>query len=363
MSQSQVVIYLRSSPLGDVGIHWRNISKDEQPIEEPDILKQRVIKRNDGKQQVTINSLINETKPSLILAEYHGKIILEVTGLDASEARSERMGRRISEVVLWVGDASSKEVEPKLRQLAACALLSFWSKERTFATTIRNAVYFDGLNSFKVNADEIKQLYDDADKNLDSDLSVSPSSETDSPNLVWSTLLEINSEKQLHALARQISQISQTQTLLLDGEQPVVVVAELKRNNDDQQIIYSRNAVLSHEPVDEQTVTAPQDKLETESQKKTSILSQTTASRPADRIAIFVIILLVVTFATVVIQTTQPQIPSPPPTLSPTPAPTPTPETEQGSTPQPSPVLPSSIAKRLTNNTSIDITQCTKQFT
>lgn len=87
MSQSQVVIYVRSSPLGDVGIHWRNISKSGHPIEEPDILKQRVIKRDDGKQ-VTINSLINETKPSLILAKYDGKIILEVTGLDASEARS-----------------------------------------------------------------------------------------------------------------------------------------------------------------------------------------------------------------------------------------------------------------------------------
>lgn len=234
------------------------------------------------------------------------------------------MGRRISEIVLWVGDASSKEVEPKLRKLAACALLSFWNKEITFATTIRNAVDFDGLNSFTANAEEIEQLYDDAGKNLDSDLSVSPSIETDSPNLVWSTLLEINSEKQLYTLARQISQISQTQTLLLDGEQPVVVVAELKRNNDDQQIIYRRNVALPRKPVKKNVPALPEE-LKPESQKKT-IPSQAPTSRSADRIAILVVILLVVTFATVVIQTTQPQIPSTPiPTLSPTPVPTLTP--------------------------------------
>ncbi|KST66895.1 hypothetical protein [Mastigocoleus testarum] len=234
MSHSQVEIYVRSSPLGEVGIHWRNISKPEQPKEEPDVLKQKVIERNDGKQ-VTINSPINDTKPFLILARYQNKVLLELTGLDAAEARSRKMGRRISEIVLWVGD-DSPETESQLRKLAACALLSFWSKESTFLSAIRSSIDFDGLNGFKVNTQQIEELYADANTHLDRLLSkVSPKVVNISES-VWSTPKTIDIESELYNLVNQINQTSLPET-----KQPVVVVTEFKQESDRQQIIYKGN--------------------------------------------------------------------------------------------------------------------------
>lgn len=311
MSQNQIEIYVRSSPLGDVGIHWRNITKPEQPTEEPTILKQRVICKDDGRQ-ATINSLINDTKPSIILARYSNKVLLEVTGIDAAEGRSQRMGRRISEVILWIGDASSQEVEAHLRQLAACALISFWNQKHTFATTIREAVNFEGLNSFKANVQKLEQLYDDADKNLADVLLASPATETDSYHLVWSSPVTISSDDQLYALAGQISQ-----TLLPDGEQPFVVVAELKSDNNEPRVIY-RGDVWAAPPTPKpaELVLPPQEKVLTDTQKKTLKLSSLLRLSAA----ILVLILLILITVVIIWMTTQPQIaPTSTPTLTPTP--------------------------------------------
>ncbi|BAY96115.1 hypothetical protein NIES37_00410 [Tolypothrix tenuis PCC 7101] len=237
MSNSQVEIYVRSSPLGEeVGIHWRNISKAEKPNEEPVVLKQRVVARDDGKL-VTINALITDTKPSLILARYENKVLLELTGLDAAEHRLKRVNRRISEIVLWVGD-ETPEVEIQLRKLAACALLSFWQKDSTFLTTIRSAIDFDGLNSFKVNAQQIEQLYTDAGTNLNRLLSEVAANNINTSESIWLTPKTIDIESQLYDLVNQISQTS-----LPNTEQPVVVVAEFKKEEigDRQWIIYKGN--------------------------------------------------------------------------------------------------------------------------
>jgi hypothetical protein len=234
MSQNEVTMYVRSSALGGIGIHWRNISKPDQPIEEPECLKKRVIKRDDG-MFVTINSLINETKPSLILAKYEGKILLEVTGIQASENRSKLMGRRISEIVLWVGDASSDKIETKLTQLAALALLSFWNKEASFFHIVSTSVEFDGLNGFKVNTSNIENLYIESDKYLNDSISVSPFCE-DKPMPVLTDSEIISSHEELYSLASTISQKS-----LLTSEKSVVIVAETKINENEQQIIYKSN--------------------------------------------------------------------------------------------------------------------------
>ncbi|MEH1977219.1 MAG: hypothetical protein V7L02_29190 [Nostoc sp.] len=239
MSDSKVEIYVRSSPLGEqVGIHWRNISKEGQPKEEPSVLKEQVITRDDGKK-VTINSQINDTKASLIFARYiseeKNKVLLELTGLDASEDRSKSMGRRISEIVLWVGDATP-EVEFKLRKLAACALLSFWEKESDFLKKIRSSIEFDGLDSFKANAQKIDQLYTDAGTNLDRLLSKVSSGDINTSDSDWLTPKKIDIENQLNDLVNQI-----IQTPLPETEQPVVVVAEFKKEGDRQHIVYKGN--------------------------------------------------------------------------------------------------------------------------
>lgn len=314
MSDIQVEIYVRSSPLGEVGIHWRNISKLEQPNEEPVVLKERVIVRNDGKQ-VTINSLINDTKPSLILAQYKNKVLLELTGLDAAEVRSKSMGRKISEIVLWIGDVSPK-VECQLRKLAACALLSFWQKESNLLTTIRDSIDFDGLNSFKVDIQQIEQLYTDADTHLDLLLSEVSSRVIDTSKSVWLTPKTIDIESQLYDLINQISQ-----TPLPDTEQPVVVVAEFKKEGGHRRIVYRGNVWNAPETKAQKKTTEPS--LKTVPPTEPSIPPQTPTSPSRLTIATLMlglgILIVVILIAIWII--VQCKIPTPVPTSTPTPAP------------------------------------------
>ncbi|MEO1373517.1 MAG: hypothetical protein AAFW70_04155 [Cyanobacteria bacterium J06635_10] len=343
MNDNQVEIYVRSSPLGEVGIHWRNISKPEQPMEEPVVLKQRVINRDDG-QKVTINSLINDTKPSLILARYENKVLLELAGLDATEARSQKMGRRISEIVLWVGD-DSPEVESKLRKLAACALLSFWEKESTFLTTIRNSIDFDGLNDFKVDAEQIEQLYDNADKHLNDLFPEVYSSDINTPDLVWSTPKTIDIQSpEFKVLVKGIRQTSLPET-----EQPVeavVVVAQLKKEGDkpkghalrDRQLLDYKGNVWKAEPV---TVKSPQQETVPPPQQETVDPESVSNAKKNYNLMVLFIILLIAILTLIIltlIYINQPT-PTPKPTTTPTPNPTqtPTPTATPTSTPTPTP--------------------------
>lgn len=310
MSNNQVEIYVRSSPLGEVGIHWRNISKPEQPNEEPFVLKERVIARDDDKQ-VTINALINDTKPSLILARYHNKVLLEITGLDAAETRSKKMGRRISEIVLWVGD-ETPEVEIQLRKLAACALLSFWQKDSTFLATIRSAIDFDGLNSFQVNAQQIEQLYNDAGTNLNRLLSEVAANIINTSESIWLTPKTIDIENQLYDLVNQISQTS-----LPDTQQPVVVIAEFKQESDRPRIIYKGNVWKAPEPEKKTPVSSP------EPVPPPSPTPSRTPTPLTSRIVILGIILLIVILIAIwVIAQTKTLTPTP--AITPIPSPTPT---------------------------------------
>ncbi|MBD2203367.1 hypothetical protein H6G33_04755 [Calothrix sp. FACHB-1219] len=336
MSNNQVEIYVRSSPLGEVGIHWRNISKPQQPNEEPFVLKERVIARDDDKQ-VTINALINDTKPSLILARYQNKVLLEITGLDAAETRSKKMGRRISEIVLWVGD-ETPEVEIQLKKLAACALLSFWHKDATFLTTIRSAIDFDGLNSFKVNAQQIEQLYNDAGTNLNRLLSEVTPNIINTSESIWLTPKTIDIDSQLYELVTQISQTS-----LPDTQQPVVVVAEFKQESDRPRIIYKGNVWK-----EKKTPVPPPDPVPALPTPPELLPSPPSPSSLTSLIAIVRIILILILIAILVLA--QPQkaltpiitpIPSPTPTTIPKKKP-PTNKTSPQSSLQPStsPVLP-----------------------
>jgi hypothetical protein len=333
MSQNEVTTYIRSSALGGIGIHWRNISKVEQPIEEPECLKKRIIERSDG-MYVTINSLINETKPSLILAKYDGKIVLEVTGIQASENRSKLMGRRISEIVLWVGDASSDKIESKLKQLAALALLSFWNKEASFFNIVSRSVEFDGLNGFKVNTSNIENLYIESGKYLNDAISVHPFCEYQSmPTFTDSEIISNNEE--LYYLVTSVSQKS-----LLNRAQSVVIVAETKINENEQQIIYKCN--ILKEPVKNLELEPPslrkeQKVLETV-EKKNTVLAKSAGSS-LKKIMVFLVILMTLLFVMVwAVQQNQFHLM---PVLTPIQnrTPTPTSRTSPIQTPTPSPTL------------------------
>ena len=324
MIHNHVEIYVRSSPLGEVGIHWRNISKPEQPKEEPDVLKQRVIERSDGKQ-VTINSPINDTKPFLILARYQNKVLLELTGLDAAEARSKRMGRRISEIVLWVGD-DSPQTESQLRKLAACALLSFWSKESHFLSAIRSSIDFDGLNGFKVNTQQIEQLYAEANSHLDRLLSKVSPNVINTSESVWSTQQEIDTESELYNLVNHISQTSLPET-----EQPVVVITEFKKQSDRQQIVYKGNVWVEKKRPASTPEPAPNPE-PAPTPKPATIPESVPTPKPAAKIRLVILrIILPILIALAILLITQSPVLTP--THSPIPIPTLT------STPKPNPSL------------------------
>lgn len=156
MTTDQIEIYVRSSPLGPVGIHWCNVSKPEQTKEDPEILAEQVVP--DGSSKISIDSAINTVKPCLVLAKYNSKVLLEVTGIDATPDRSEKLGRRISEVVFWVGD-DNEETEKQLRKLACCALTGLWIQDSKFRKAISASIEFDGLNNYKVDADRLQDIY------------------------------------------------------------------------------------------------------------------------------------------------------------------------------------------------------------
>jgi len=244
MSQKSIEIYVRSSPLGSDGIHWRNISKDGQPVEEPEVLKSRIVTKDNGKK-ATINSLISDTKPSIVLAQYDGRILLEVTGLEASKERSLQLGRRITEVVLWVGD-DSEEVELQLRNLAAGAILSIRDEDSAFLKLIRDAIQFDNLNGFRVDQDAIAQLSAPPEACAE----LSPLSPLEQDNFtVWKSPRAIVSNEDLQFLAQQIRQ-----NFLPKTEQPVVVIAEIKiSKNQDECLEYRGN--IWKEPVQDKVST------------------------------------------------------------------------------------------------------------
>lgn len=255
MTTNQIEIYVRSSPLGKVGIHWRKASEylqSSQRTETPDILMEEVVPDDDSK--LSVNSVINTVKPCLILAKYNGKVFLEVTGIDATPDRSEKLGRRISEVVLWVGDVNP-ETEAKLRKLAYCALLGLWNPESDFRRDISSSIEFDGLNDYKVKAYVLKDMYERSEKycELEGD---NPSSHN------YLEPKEFKTDQEVRQLATQLRDAS------FDGMETAVVIAEIKQTESERWLNHRGNVAKQPEvtpvippivPVNNPVITSPGD--------------------------------------------------------------------------------------------------------
>jgi hypothetical protein len=339
MNQNSIEIYVRSSPLGPVGIHWRNISKNGQPMEEPEVLKSRIITKDNGKQ-ATINSLINDTKPSVVLARYEDKILLEVTGLEASKERSSQLGRRITEVVLWAGDAST-EVESQLRKLAACAMLSISNKDSTFLKIIRDAIRFEDLNAFQVDQVAIKRLTAEPDVYLE----IFSQAVSDQSNpAVWSSPELITSDERLRSLAHQISQVPLPKT-----EQPVVIVSDLKNERLDYRGDIWK-APIQLQPV-EVPVVLPE-KADSESKKKAPPTQPKTLSFSTTRLILGVASAVVALIIILISLQLEPPVETTPGLTAPSkPTPTasaPSKPTAPAATPKTTPPKPTSDAKTTT---------------
>ncbi len=228
MISDQIEVYVRSSPLGPEGIHWRNVSlsKPEQPKGTPDILMKQVVPDNDG-SKISINSAIDTVKPCLVLAKYNGQLLLEVTGIDATPDRSEKLGRRISEVVLWVGD-DTEETETQLRQLAYCALLGLWKSESKFRAAISSSIKFDGLNDYKVESHVLNDMYECPEKYF----------ELEGDSLSSHNYLESNEFKTSQDVIQLATQLRDKS---FDDMETAVVISEIKQTESERWLNHRGN--------------------------------------------------------------------------------------------------------------------------
>ncbi|GAA6616600.1 hypothetical protein [Scytonema sp. NUACC26] len=109
-------------------------------------------------RQYRINDVIQSESPSVVLGRYDNRLLLLVTGLEASE-RADFQGRKIRNSVAWVGEDNEAN-EQKLRAIAAYALRGLLDtdldKAVKFGGEFGFEVAFDIISHFQV--DEVKQF-------------------------------------------------------------------------------------------------------------------------------------------------------------------------------------------------------------
>lgn len=250
---SELEIYVKSSALGRSGVHWRKVSAHQQCEEIPDILKKRIIPKKTGGLG-TINYLVNETKLSCALVRCDEKLLLEVTGIESPE-RSNRLGRRVLNSVVWIVDDNFNN-ERILRELAACTLRSFWGKYPEFIKIISSAVEFDELEGFKGDFESLKELAANGDKEFKILVSEIEESESDNQEDIWKAK-QIDSDAQIENLAKQLG------TSPLPEGKDLVVIAEMPKEGV---ILYKgivweetvSNEVLNPSPISAQLPPTPQ---------------------------------------------------------------------------------------------------------
>ncbi|MBW4478361.1 MAG: hypothetical protein KME54_16245 [Tolypothrix brevis GSE-NOS-MK-07-07A] len=154
---SNFEIYVKTSALGQTGIHWRHIESEErQPVEVPSLIKRQVIEEKNG-QIAIVNDLINEVKPSLLIFRNkdNEKLLLEITGIESPQ-RSIRLGRKVFNSMVWIAD-DTEENEVVLRKIAYSAIQNILQKDFSFSGMIEKSVEFYGLEEFRVNLKEVNE--------------------------------------------------------------------------------------------------------------------------------------------------------------------------------------------------------------
>jgi hypothetical protein len=154
---SNFEIYVKTSALGQTGIHWRHIESEErQPVEVPSLIKRQVIKEENG-QIAIVNDLINEVKPSLLIFRNKDdeKLLLEITGIESPQ-RSIRLGRKVFNSMVWIAN-DTEENEVVLRKIAYSAIQNILQKDFSLSEMIEKSVEFYGLEEFRVNLKEVNE--------------------------------------------------------------------------------------------------------------------------------------------------------------------------------------------------------------
>ncbi|MBE9166342.1 hypothetical protein IQ238_01925 [Pleurocapsales cyanobacterium LEGE 06147] len=144
-----MVIYVQSRGISqDNDYRWLKIQKDKQLCENPQLLIEPI--NSAGTKPV---DLIDSQKFSLILARSHQNLLLLVTGLKTREERTDFMGRKIRNSVIWFYH-DDPENEQKIRAIAVLALRGELEAE------VDRAINIEGEYGFEVNFEKIRQISD-----------------------------------------------------------------------------------------------------------------------------------------------------------------------------------------------------------
>ncbi|GAB1545467.1 hypothetical protein NUACC21_81430 [Scytonema sp. NUACC21] len=138
----------------EIYIQSRGFSQDYDYCWQPEV--PAIIK------QYRINDLIQSESPSVVLGRYDNKLLLLITGLEASE-RIDFQRRKIRNSIAYLGK-DCEESEEKIRAIAACALRGLLEAD------IDKAVSFGGEYGFEVSFDVINQMKVDEVRNFDAKL-------------------------------------------------------------------------------------------------------------------------------------------------------------------------------------------------
>ncbi|MDZ8026618.1 MAG: hypothetical protein RMX97_18260 [Nostoc sp. DedQUE11] len=154
---SNFEIYVKTSALGNTGIHWRSIESEEhQPRKDPSLIKRQVFGEHNG-QIAIVNDLIDEVKPSLLILRdnENKKLLLETTGIESPQ-RSTKLNRKVFNSIVWIAD-DIEENEVVLRKIAHSAIQNILQKDFSFSEMIEKSVEFYGLEEFRVNIKNINE--------------------------------------------------------------------------------------------------------------------------------------------------------------------------------------------------------------
>jgi hypothetical protein len=162
--------YVYSSALGKTGLHWRKVENDISDLGHPESLLERIIPKKNGGLG-TIEYLINYSKPSVLIHCNPNGITLQVSGIEAKEKHSKKLGSTVYNALSWVVnknryDTISEDKDLILRHLTARSLLSFIGKDPDFIDTVNDSITYDGLEAFAVNSTKINQLIKTSEEKL-----------------------------------------------------------------------------------------------------------------------------------------------------------------------------------------------------
>ena len=184
-------VYVKTSAMGQTGIHWRHIIDEKnQPVESPELVHHKLLEDNNG-HPVIVNDLLDEVKPSVLIYRTNGKILLEVAGIESPE-RSVRMGRKVLNLIVWE-TKNNEENEKTIRKIAYSAIQDILQLDLSFSDMIKDSIDFYEREEFRVNLQKVN-IYVDGLKDIASEQNFD----------LENYSIKIKSDQELKQLAQQI---------------------------------------------------------------------------------------------------------------------------------------------------------------